>query len=176
MTDTQPGGGSTLWLIGMMGSGKSEVGRLVAGRLGVAFVDTDAEVEAASGVTIAEMFRRLGEAGFRDAESDILRRVAGHRAVVATGGGVVLSDANVALMQATGRIAWLAAEPSVLVARVGNDPARPLLEGGSPEDRLAGILADRHERYERASQARFATDGLDPGAVADRVVAWWTDS
>ncbi|MFO7547249.1 MAG: shikimate kinase [Acidimicrobiia bacterium] len=166
----------TLWLIGMMGSGKSEVGRIVARRLAFEFLDTDVEVEASAGCSVTEIFRERGEAGFRAAESDALRRVAGRRAVIATGGGVVLSDANVTLMHSTGRVAWLAAEPGELAARIGPDPARPLLAGGSPEARLDSILAERRERYEHASQARFETANLDPDDVADQVVAWWTGS
>lgn len=163
---------ATLWLVGMMGSGKTTVGRIVAERLGLPFHDTDEDVEEASGRTVAELFAD-GEEGFRDAEAEVVRSLAGERTVVACGGGVVLDEDNVDVLRAGGLVVWLDAPVDVLMARVGEGAGRPLLEG-DPAAELARIAAERRERYEAAAHVRVDATHDDPGETAEEVIAAWT--
>jgi shikimate kinase len=166
----------TLWLVGLMGSGKSTVGPLVAVRLGLPFIDLDAEVASAAGGSVAEVFTAEGEAGFRRREAAALATVAGTAAVVACGGGVVVDADNVARMRAGGRVVWLEAPPRVLAARVGRGEGRPLLGGGRVDGRLRRLRAERAAAYAAAADGRVATEGLTPSQVADKVVRWWNQS
>jgi Shikimate kinase len=140
-----------LWLVGMMGSGKSTIGRRVASRVGADFVDTDELVAAVTDSSIAELWSEEGEEEFRRLESQMLASAASDDGVVvATGGGVVLDDDNIDLMRRSGRVVWLKAAPEVLAARLGRDSTRPLLaEAEDPVAVLRDLLAKREERYER---------------------------
>jgi len=160
----------TLWLIGMMGAGKSTVAPLVAELLGRDWHDTDRMVEQRSGERVEALFDR-GEEAFRTEEAAAVRSVAGEPVVVACGGGVVLDDALIADMRVGGMIVWLAAPLDVLAAR--SMPGRPLLEA-DPEA-LGRILREREHRYRAA--ADVVVDGAGPSVeVADRVVAAWSIS
>jgi shikimate kinase len=167
-----------LWLVGMMGAGKSSVGHRVAARLQVPFVDSDQEVEELIGSSIEEIFTSLGEGRFRTLERRIVAGIARTSpAVVATGGGVVLDDENVEVMRATGLVVWLQAPPAILAARTSADgPTRPLLQQADPAARLARILADRRERYE--ATAHIAVDNADRslGEVVEEVISAWRGS
>lgn len=163
---------ATLWLIGMMGSGKSTVGPLVAERLGLGFVDLDAEIEG-GGVTIEQLFERSGEEAFRDLEEAAIARVAGRDVVAASGGGAVLRPANVAKMRESGTVVWLDAGPDTLAARIGAGEGRPLLAGDVVE-RVHRLVASRAAAYRAAAHVRVITDGVDPEQVAARVIALCT--
>ncbi len=166
-----------LWLIGMMGAGKTRVGRRVAELAGVAFRDTDEEVAAEAGCSIEEVWEIRGEAGFRELEAAAVARLASEpQAVIATGGGAVLVARNVAVMRATGLVVWLEASPEVLAARVGAETGRPLLTGTDPRTRLAELLAARRARYDEAAHRRIPTDGRKPEAVAQEVWRAWSES
>ena len=157
-----------------MGSGKSVVGPLVAYRLGMAFVDTDAIVVDQAGVPIDELWERDGEAAFRAQEVAAVADVAaGPPAVVATGGGVVVAGANVAAMSASGTVIWLRATAETLSRRVGDGGGRPLLAGDLPLDKLRSILQERSEAYEAAAGLIIDTDDLSADETADRIEAWW---
>lgn len=128
-----------IFLTGFMGSGKTEVGRLLAARLERAFVDLDREVEAGAGATVAEIFAAEGEAGFRRREAAALRATAGlEGAIVATGGGVVAAEANRRWMREQGLVVWLDADFPVLAARLGEEErrARPLFSDLRSAERL----------------------------------------
>lgn len=118
-----------LWLVGMMGSGKTTVGETVVRRLGLVFIDTDSHIESENQRSIAVIWETEGENAFRDLESELLVRLGstGQDCVVATGGGVVLRPGNIAVMRETGTVVWLTAEPGELVGRVSGSPSRPLL-------------------------------------------------
>ncbi len=161
-----------LWLVGLMGSGKSTIGPLAADLLGVPFIDTDALVEQRTARTIPELFAD-GEGAFRDAESCVIDDVAdGPPAVVATGGGAVVRPGNRERMKASGRVVWLRASPEILVARVGDAEGRPLL-ADSPARRLAELSEERHEAYLGASDLVIDTDCASVGDVVEEVVAAW---
>lgn len=164
-----------LWLIGMMGAGKSTVGREVAMRRGVAFTDTDEEIAAAAGCSIVEVWNRRGEEGFREMEAaavERLARLAGRR-VIATGGGVVLRPASVAAMRRSGTVVWLAADPATLAVRTGDGEDRPLLAATLPEGRLTEILAARGPVYRRAAHAVVDTGKRTVDEVVTAVEAVW---
>lgn len=167
----------TLWLVGMMASGKSTVGRLVAGGEGARFLDTDDLVEEEVGRSVPEMWEAAGEEGFRAAEADVVLRLAGARAdprVVATGGGVVLRGDLVEAMRGSGLVVWLDAAPETLEERVGGGEGRPLLAGGP--GLLSQIDRSRRELYETACHHRVPTDHRTPEEVAEEVRALWTGS
>ncbi|HUP75338.1 MAG TPA: shikimate kinase [Acidimicrobiales bacterium] len=161
-----------LVLIGMMGAGKTSVGRRLARRLGWRHVDADKRIERTTGRTIAEIFAEDGEAGFRAIEHDVLEtllRLPG-RTVVSTGGGAVLSPDNCALMRERGSVVWLRARPETLLARVGGGSGRPLL-GDDPEAALRRIVVERQSAYTSAAHFVVDVDGCTADQVADAVLA-----
>jgi shikimate kinase len=166
-----------LWLIGMMGSGKTAVAAELGVRWDVPSLDTDAEVVKRTGCSIGQLWGERGEEAFRDMEAAAVRRIAGKPAsVVATGGGAVLDDGNVAAMRGSGSVVWLSAPPEILSARVGSGKGRPLLEGDSSEIRLAEILKTRSPLYSAASDFALDIGKLSVPEVADKVEAWWNGS
>jgi shikimate kinase len=159
-------------LIGMMGCGKSEVGRLLAERLACEFVDLDELVEAEAGSSVAGIFAAEGEAGFRRREAAAVRAVAGRAAgVVACGGGVVLDPANVEELRRRATVVWLQVTPAVAARRLGGDAGRPVLSAmeGPLEQRLARLAADREEAYRHAAHLAVDATG-SPGDVAGAVL------
>lgn len=138
-------------LIGLMGAGKSTVGRRLAERLAMPFVDADAEIEAAAGCTIPEIFARHGEAAFRDGERRvILRLLEGAPHVLATGGGAFMNPDVRAKVRATAISIWLRAELDVLVRRCARRGNRPLLQQGDPRGVLERLMAERYPVYAEA--------------------------
>ena len=164
-------GDKHLVLIGLMGAGKTTVGRLCAQRLGRAFMDTDDVVVALAGVNIDEIFRTGGEPRFRDLERAAVVDVCASPAplVIGSGGGSVLDPENRRLLRAAGVVVWLRAPVTVLTARVGSGATRPLL-AGDPERALARLEKLREPVYEAAAHCTVDTEGLDLAAVADAVV------
>ncbi len=158
------GRGRHVWLVGMPGSGKSAAGRALAGRLGLAFVDLDEEIERAAGRTVAEIFEEQGEAAFRRSETAALCAVAdGPAAVVPTGGGAVIAEENRRAMRRTGLVLHLEVDAVEARARLAADPTpRPLLAEEGSWDRLA---ADRRPMYGQVADVTVAA-GAAPEAVA----------
>jgi shikimate kinase len=136
-------------LVGMMGVGKSSIGRRLALRLDVPFVDADAEIEKAAGMSIADIFARHGEADFRSGEARVIARLLdGGPQVLATGGGAVMNAATRAAIKAKGVSIWLSAEFDVLMRRINkrkND--RPMLQTADPAARLRELLVEREPVY-----------------------------
>jgi shikimate kinase len=159
-------------LIGMMGVGKTTVGRLLADRLGWEHVDSDAQVVASTGRTVPELFEERGEAGFRAEESRVLHEaLSGDRpVVVSAAGGVVLSAANRDLIARSGTVVWLRADPDVLARRVGDGSGRPLL-GDDPASRLAVLDQERRPFYEELAHAVVDVAPGTPSEVVDRVLS-----
>ncbi len=157
-------------LIGLMGSGKSSVGRHLAEALGRPFVDTDLEVERAQGRTIADIFRNSGEEAFRVAEESVLARVLDESpaSVVATGGGVVLREANRSRLN-DHCVVWLRAQVDTLVERVERSRhERPLL-GDDPRARLETLATDRAGLYLDVSDVAIDVDGRSLSGVVDLI-------
>jgi len=163
-----------LWLIGMMGSGKSTVGRRIATTTGRGFIDVDSMVEERTGKSLASVFEEQGEAAFRAMEGAEIRRLSGESApggtgrVIATGGGVVLDPAGVEAMRRSGVVVWLDAPAGVLAGRIGGVD-RPLLAGMDVASRLAVILAGRHSLYQQAAHYRIDADRPVDGVVSEVV-------
>jgi shikimate kinase len=157
-------------LTGFMGTGKTEVGRILAKKTGYSFTDSDAEIEKTAGMTISEIFGKLGEPAFRDIESAVILSLSGHeRAVISTGGGAVLRQENMDNLRGKGVIVCLEASAATILGRTEGSDDRPLLNA---EDRLARIkemLAERRPYYEKAD-IMVDTEGKSPMEIADGIM------
>ncbi|MGI4732882.1 MAG: shikimate kinase [Janthinobacterium lividum] len=143
--------GKPIVLIGLMGVGKSTVGRRLAIRLGLPFADADAEIETAAGMTVSDIFSRFGESYFRDGERRVIRRlIDGKPKVIATGGGAFLNGDTRALILDAAVAVWLHADPSVLAERVRRRDTRPLLRGRDPVEVLGELATARNPIYAEA--------------------------
>lgn len=161
---------SNIVLIGMMGAGKSTIGRKLALRLGHPFIDTDHALEEWTGKTITDLFCHLGEAGFREQEAELIRKIAqSEQTVIATGGGAVLRPENVTVLKERGWVILLTASPEVLMDRLRGSKTRPLLQGIDPAQRLNDLLEERLPIYREVADWEVITDGLTPDGVVDRV-------
>lgn len=150
--------GKPIVLVGLMGVGKSTVGRRLAARLNVPFVDADHEIETAAGMTVGEIFERFGEPYFRDGERRVIARlIDGSPRVIATGGGAFINDETRALILDQGIAIWLDAPPRVLAERVKRRDTRPLLRGRDPHQVLTDLAAIRNPIYAQAP-IRIASD------------------
>tara|TARA_E500000081_G_C6032946_1_gene305615 strand:+ start:53 stop:628 length:576 start_codon:yes stop_codon:yes gene_type:complete len=163
-------GGRSLYLVGMMGSGKTSTGRPLAEQLGYGFVDADAVIEQAAGCSIPEIFERDGEAGFRALESQVLNAIGQrHSLVVATGGGVVTQQENWGLLH-SGIVVWLDVVPEQLMQRLRADSTvRPLLQTDDPDAALNALLNQRRPLYAEADLT-VVIDQETPDAVADGIL------
>jgi shikimate kinase len=160
-----------IYLVGMMGVGKSTVGERLAARLGRAFRDTDREVERVAGRTIAEIFETEGEAHFRALEAEAIRAATAEAAVVALGGGAIAEPGAMECLLASGEVVFLMADPKVLIGRIGDPASRPLLAGldrTAQIEKLRALLAERNPFYQ---QARIRVDARGTAEeVVDRIV------
>jgi shikimate kinase len=144
--------GRPLVMVGMMGAGKSSVGRRLAARLGIPFVDADSEIEAAANASITEIFERHGEAYFRDGERRvILRLLDGTPKVLATGGGAFIQPDTRAAIAAQGVSIWLKADRDLILSRVKRRHTRPLLKNGDPAETIDRLIRERYPVYEQAN-------------------------
>ena len=175
MSDATPSlkqrlGGRSLYLVGMMGSGKTSTGRPLAERLGYGFVDADAVIKQAAGCSIPEIFERDGEAGFRKLESQVLSAISQrHSLVVATGGGVVTQQENWGLLH-SGIVIWLDVVPDQLLQRLKADSTvRPLLQTDDPEAALNALLNERRSLYAEADLTVVINEET-PETVADGIL------
>ncbi|MDA0717779.1 MAG: shikimate kinase [Cyanobacteria bacterium] len=162
--------GLNIYLIGMMGAGKSAVGRPLAEALSYRFIDADDAIEQVAGSSIPEIFTTEGEAGFREMETAVLSQIAGwHSLVVATGGGVVTRPENWGHMR-QGVVVWLDAPAPLLLKRLRADSTpRPLLQVGDPAARLSELMAQRQPLYAQAD-LRVPQAGDSPAQVVQQVL------
>src|SRR5499427_1566162 len=162
-------GDRSIVLIGMMGVGKSSIGRRLGARLGIPFVDADAEIEKAAGMSIADIFARHGEAAFRRGEARVIARLLnGGPQVLATGGGAVMNPETRALIQARGISIWLSAEFELLLRRISKRKAeRPLLQTADPAATLRELLAAREPIYAQADLTVQSRDVPHDAVVAE---------
>jgi len=163
--------GAPIFLIGFMGSGKTTVGGLLAKRLGWSFADLDELIVRSAGLTVAQIFAREGEEGFRRRETAAVRAAAaGRQSVVATGGGAACRDENLALMLASGRVVALAVSAAEAVRRAGSRSGRPLLDGSAdPLAAATALLAARQPFYARA-HLQVETDRRTPEEAVSEIV------
>jgi shikimate kinase len=160
-----------LILTGFMGSGKSTVGKILAAQLGCRFIDLDAEIVAAAGCSINDLFSRDGEDGFRKLESFQLEQVLtpGEGSVVATGGGAVISAQNRTLMRGSGVVVNLKVTLEQLLSRLNGCSDRPLLAGGDTAKWAAALMSER-EQYYADADIRIDTDGKSVEDVAAEIL------
>jgi shikimate kinase len=161
----------TVALVGLMGAGKSTVGRRLAARLNMPFVDADHEIEAAAGCTIPEFFERHGEAAFRDGESRVIARLLrGEPKILATGGGAFMNEKTRERIKRRATSVWLRADLDLLVSRVTRRDNMPLLKQGDPRDIMQRLMDERYPVYAEADIVVDSDDGPHD-AVVERIVA-----
>jgi shikimate kinase len=158
-----------LYLVGFMGTGKSTVGRVLAQRLGMRLLDSDAEIERRAGVAIAEIFATRGEVAFRDLEREFVE--GGHPAegcIVSCGGGLVLQEGMIERLRRHGVVVCLTARPETILARTQTHKTRPLLNVADPLGRITELLAVREPIY-RAAGTQVLTDHRPLGEIVAHV-------
>ncbi len=163
--------GINLYLIGMMGSGKTTVGRELATKMGYGFCDTDAVIEKVAGQPINDIFKSEGEEGFRELESKVLGELSAYtRLAIATGGGIVLRRQNWSYLQ-QGLVVWLDVPVEILLSRLAGDTTRPLLQVPDPANELQTRLAQRQRLYAQADLHITVTDKEEkPEEIAARII------
>ena len=150
----------TIVLVGLMGVGKTTVGRRLAKKLGLEFVDSDFEIEQAAGMSVSEIFETYGEGDFRSGERRVLTRLLdGHIKVIATGGGAFINTETRALIKSSALSIWLDAETDILVERTGRRDNRPLLSEGNSEEILKKLAAERAPFYAEADLKITSSEG-----------------
>lgn len=160
----------TVVMVGLMGAGKSAIGRRLAARLKLPFVDADAEIEAAAGSTIQEIFDRHGETAFRDGERRVIARLLeGEPKVLATGGGAFMDDETRAAIGKSGVSVWLRADLDTLFERTSRRNNRPLLKTDDPRATLKDLMEKRYPIYEQADII-VESDDSPPEETVDRVI------
>lgn len=161
----------TIVLVGLMGAGKTSVGKRLANLLQVPFVDSDHEIEAAANMPISEIFARYGEQSFRDGEQKVISRlVNGPPCVLATGGGAFVSQANRAIIEDHAVSVWLRAEVDTLYERVKNKPGRPLLQTADPKAVLQRLSTERAPAYAQADVIVDSMPGIAQDLMASRII------
>jgi shikimate kinase len=162
--------GVNLYLIGMMGAGKSTLGKALAAQLGYRFIDTDTVIEQATGQSITELFA-AGEAAFRELETQVLGQVAAYpKMTIATGGGIILKRQNWSYLR-HGIVVWLDAPIEVLCDRLQTDTTRPILQGGDLSQKLQLLLDQRQSLYAQADVRIPIRANESPAELAQRVLA-----
>lgn len=157
-------------LVGMMGVGKSTIGRKLAALLNLSFTDADEAIEAAAQMTVAEIFERFGEPYFRDGERRVIARLMEEGpSVLATGGGAFVQDETRALILERGIAIWLDSDVETLVGRVARRGTRPLLQGGDPREILERLKAEREHAYAQAP-IRVTSDSGPHGDTLGRIL------
>ncbi len=161
----------TVVLVGLMGAGKSCIGRRLAARTGLAFIDADTEIEKAAGCTVSEIFARYGEAAFRDGERRVMARLLADKpAILAAGGGAFMDEGTRALIRRDAISVWLRADLDTLIARTKGRTHRPLLNSGDARATLARLMDQRYPVYAEADI--MVETGIDnPNLTCTRVLA-----
>jgi shikimate kinase len=160
-----------LFLIGMMGVGKSTVARLLARHTGLDFIDCDRELEARTGVTVATMFEVEGEESFRRRETALLDELTQRpRIVLATGGGAVLSPENRERLHTRGLVIYLQSTVDEILRRTQSDRSRPLLQSVDRRARISELLHQRRELYESTAHLTFHSGAINPKKLVARIL------
>lgn len=157
-------------LTGFMGAGKTSVGKQLAKKLNLTLIDADAEIEKEQGMTITNIFKKLGEPHFRDIEAAVIKRLSAMKSVViSTGGGAVLRRENIDNLRMNGLIICLWADPETVLQRIKHDTSRPLLQVDDPLKKIRELLEFRKPFYEKADIV-VKTEGKTPAAIADEII------
>lgn len=160
-----------IFMIGFMGVGKSSTSRQLSWKLHVGEVDTDAMIVQREGRSIPEIFEQFGEAYFRQAETEMLDVLAEQKpCIVSCGGGMAMREENVAKMREIGKVVFLTATPETIYERVKDSTHRPLLNGNMNVPYIRELMEAREPKYRAAAEVMVATDGLNPGQVADSIM------
>lgn len=160
----------SIFLVGLMGAGKTTVGRTLAQRVGLRFIDSDHEIELEQGCTISTLFSRLGEAGFRDIEAGAIDALTQRDGVVlATGGGAVLRPENRKALHERGTVVYLRASPDDLAHRLRHDRSRPLLQQGDMRAKLHELYRVRDPLYRETAHFVIETGRPSPALLANMV-------
>lgn len=159
-------------LIGLMGCGKSSIGRRLSERLKMPLIDLDDIIVEQAGMSIPDIFAQQGEEAFRDMESTALAEYIGYRAVLASGGGVVLRETNRRLLKANPPVIWLKASPEFLANRIAGDSNRPLLANQNALQKLTVLAAERYPLYEACADLVIKRDRMEKEEIAERIVKY----
>lgn len=157
-------------LIGMMGSGKTCIGELLAKLLNMSFVDTDEQIIKSEKTSINQIFAQKGETYFREIETTTLKNVLNfNNQIISTGGGIIKSDENLSLLKEKSVVFYLKASPDILFERIKNNKERPLLNVENMKDKIKTILQERISQYEKA-QYIIVTDDKSPIEIANEII------
>jgi shikimate kinase len=163
---------ASIFIIGMMGAGKSTIGRLLAQAIGFDFIDADRELEARSGVPIPTIFEIEGEAGFRRREAALLDELSSRPGIVlATGGGAVLDGDTRARLHERGLVIYLRASADEVYRRTRRDKSRPLLQTADPRARIEALLVEREALYAATAHLTFQSAAANPRRLVERLLA-----
>ena len=163
-------------LIGMMGSGKTCIGELLAKLLNMSFVDTDEQIIKSEKTSINQIFAQKGETYFREIETATLKNVLNfNNQIISTGGGIIKSDENLSLLKEKSVVFYLKASPDILFERIKNNKERPLLNVENMKDKIKTILQERISQYEKA-QYIIVTDDKSPIEIANEIIGIINDS
>jgi len=163
-------------LIGLMGSGKSSIGRRLAAHLNLPLIDLDAAIVAQSGLSIPEIFAQQGESEFRKLETKALREAIAQHTVIATGGGIVLSKENRALLKGSDApVVWLKASPEFLANRIAGDTNRPLIASGNAQEKLRQLSEIRDPLYEECADFILPRDAMEKQQAMEMTALFMTE-
>ncbi len=162
--------GLNIFLVGMMGSGKTTVGSILAQKLNYRFFDTDVLIERVMGQSVSEIFANSGEDSFRDVETQVLGNISAYtKSIVATGGGIVIKPANWSYLH-HGLVVWLDAPVDLIMARLADDNTRPLLQETDPKKKLNELLEKRTPLYSLADLQIHITADNTPEVIASQIM------
>lgn len=168
---------SNIILIGMRGSGKTTVGRLIAKLLVRSFIELDEDLEKAVGMKIARFVSYSGWDAFRDKESHLVKKLKGkENCIISTGGGVILREENVKILQSLGTIIWLKVDIETLIKRIGEDPKRPSLTGKPLREDMKVTFRQRRELYAKAADYSIDTVGKPTGLLAQEIIGFISEA
>lgn len=166
-------------LVGLMGSGKSSLGRKVANKLNLPLIDLDNYIVDKAGCSIPEIFSKYGEIAFRNMETEALREVINKRAVIATGGGIVISEENRMLLKNNPPVIWLKACPEFLARRIDGDSNRPLVAAGNTLNKLKDLAEIRNPFYQECADFCLPRDNMNKKEALEAIMqflsTWQTD-